>query len=271
MHEIAAKNYFALSIRNQLNADIRAICWKDVNGKLGNNRGKQAQVTAPRKITGRRDAAARAKARAVFSALRRMHPGAHIELRFRNPLELLVATILSAQCTDKRVNAITAGLFKKYRRPADYLRTGQSELEKDIRAAGCFRMKARSIRGAMAGILERHGGEVPRTMETLTALPGVGRKTANVILGNAYGIPGIVVDTHVIRVSNRLGLTRERDPVKIESDLAGLFHPRTWVLLSHTLVFHGRYVCKARAPLCEGCGARRMCPAFCKTGARAAN
>ena len=212
---------------------------------------------------------ARAKAGALFSRLRRLHPGAHIELRFNNPVELLVATILSAQCTDTRVNAITAELFKKYRAPADYLRVSQSELERDIRTAGFFRMKARNIRGAMADILERHRGEVPRNMEALTALPGVGRKTANVILGNAFGLPGIVVDTHVIRVSNRLGLTRERDPVKIEADLAALFQPRSWILLSQTLVFHGRYVCKARKPLCGQCSVTQMCPAFDAPAAKA--
>ena len=211
---------------------------------------------------GFRLSAQRAKAHLAFLRLRRLHPTAHIELRFKTPVELLVATILSAQCTDVRVNAITASLFKKYRKPEDYLRATRAELEQAIRPTGFFRMKARGIRGAMARIVERHQGKVPGDMEALTALPGVGRKTANVILGNAYGIPGIVVDTHVIRVSNRLGWTRERDPAKIESDLARLFPSKAWIRLSNTLVFHGRYVCKARKPMCDRCPLTNLCPAF---------
>lgn len=202
------------------------------------------------------------KAQVIFSRLRILHPTAHIELHFESPLELLVATILSAQCTDVRVNAITADLFEKYHKPEDYLRITAAELENAIRKAGFFRMKCRSIRGAMAMLLERHEGEVPQDMESLTALPGVGRKTANVILGNAYGIPGVVVDTHVIRVSNRLGLTREKNPVKIESDLARLFRPNVWICLGTTLVFHGRYVCKARKPMCDRCNVIDLCPTF---------
>jgi endonuclease-3 len=199
------------------------------------------------------------KAREVYKRLRKLHPDAHIELDFTNPLELLVATVLSAQCTDVRVNLVTNALFKKYRRPADYLRVPVVELQIDIVSTGFFRNKAKAIRGQMQALLERHGGEVPQTMEELVALPGVGRKTANVILGNAFGVPGIPVDTHVQRVSQRIGLTKNDDPVKIEFDLMALFPKKDWTLLGHTLIFHGRRVCVARKPACEKCPLTGLC------------
>jgi len=202
------------------------------------------------------------KAREIGKRLRRAHPDARIELDFANPLELLVATVLSAQCTDVRVNLVTKDLFKKYRTPADYLNSPVEELEDDIRSTGFFRNKAKAIRGQMTAILERHGGRVPETMEELVALPGVGRKTANVILGNAFGKPGIPVDTHVRRVAGRLGLTKHDDPVKIETDLAALYPPQNWTLLGHTLIFHGRRICHARKPACADCPVADLCDYF---------
>ena len=204
----------------------------------------------------------RQKARTVYGRLRKLHPEARTELRYGNPLELLVATVLSAQCTDVRVNEVTANLFRKYRKPEDYLKATASELEEDIRPAGFFRQKTRSLRGAMETIIDEHGGRVPGDMDALTRLPGIGRKTANVILGNAFGVPGIAVDTHVSRVSRRIGLTAEKDPVKIESDLNAMFPEKEWTRLSHTLIFHGRYVCKARKPLCERCSITSLCDHF---------
>jgi len=195
----------------------------------------------------------RQKAGRVYRQLRKEHPDAGIELRFSNPLELFVATVLSAQCTDVRVNAVTAELFKKYRTPEDYLKVPGEELEEDIRSTGFFRNKARSIRGAMRLLLDRFGGKMPSTMEELIELPGAGRKTANVILGNAFDTPGVVVDTHVKRLAGRIGLTANEDPVKIEFDLMELFPKKDWTLLSHVLIFHGRRICQARKPACERC------------------
>ncbi|MGH8048065.1 MAG: endonuclease III [Chthoniobacterales bacterium] len=193
--------------------------------------------------------------------LPRIYPDAHCELNFSNPLELLVATILSAQCTDKRVNLVTPALFARCRSAADYAEIPQPELETLVRTTGFFRSKANSIRGAARQIVEKHAGEVPRTMPDLVALPGVGRKTANVVLGNAFSIAeGIVVDTHVGRLSRRLGLTRHTDPVKIEIDLKRLFSTDVWTDLSHWLIFHGRRRCFARKPDCPGCELRDMCP-----------
>lgn len=199
------------------------------------------------------------RAKEVFQRLKKLHPDATIELDFSNPLELLVATILSAQCTDAKVNQVTATLFKKYRKPTDYLSRPAVELEAAIRQTGFFKQKAKHIRGAMQAIIDEHRGSIPQSMEALVKLPGVGRKTANVVLGNAFGIPGLPVDTHVRRVSQRLALTRHEDPVKIESDLAELLAPRDWTLFSHTLIFHGRRICKARKPLCERCTVRDLC------------
>ena len=198
-------------------------------------------------------------AQKIFVRLRELHPDAHIELTFTTPLDLLVATILSAQCTDARVNIVTAQLFQLARTPDDYLRLGQEKLEQVIQSTGFFRQKAKSILGAMRKIRDDFGGAVPRTMEDLITLPGVGRKTANVVLGNAFHSPGLPVDTHVTRLCNRLGLTESDDPVAIEMQLHEQLPPEEWTLFSHTLIFHGRRVCKARKPLCSECNVRELC------------
>ena len=201
------------------------------------------------------------RTRDLIDALRRTYPQAHCELDFGSPLELLIATILSAQCTDKQVNIVTADLFRKHRSAADYAAATQEELENDIRRIGFFRNKARNIRSCCRALMERHGGEVPATMEELTALDGVGRKTANVVLGNAFHInEGVVVDTHVGRLSNRLGLTRQSDPVKVEQDLMKLVPREEWTLFSHWLIWHGRRRCSARKPDCTACELRSLCP-----------
>ena len=195
----------------------------------------------------------------VVARLKAEYPDARTELNWSNPLELLVATILSAQTTDVRVNQVTESLFAKYRTAEDYADSG--ELEEDIRPTGFYRNKARSLRGMARALVEEHRGEVPRTMSELVALPGVGRKTANVVLGNAFGAnEGIVVDTHVRRVSNRLGLTESRDPVKIERDLIRMVPEEEWTIFSHLLIFHGRRVCKARKPDCPNCVLNDICP-----------
>jgi len=200
-------------------------------------------------------------AAALLTELPRIYPDAHCELDFSTPLELLVATILSAQCTDVRVNMVTKKLFKRCRNASDYASIPQEELEEIVRSAGFYRNKAKSLRGMGAALTERHGGEVPGTMEELSALPGAGRKTANVVLGNAFGInEGVVVDTHVGRLSLRLGLTTNSDPVKVEQDLMKLFPREQWTLLSHWLIWHGRRRCKARNPDCEACELRSLCP-----------
>jgi endonuclease III len=197
----------------------------------------------------------------VVTRLKREYPDADTELNWQNPLELLVATMLSAQTTDVRVNMVTQTLFDKYRTAADYAGAVPAELEEDIRPTGFFRNKARALQGMARALLERHGGEVPRTMDELVALPGVGRKTANVVLGNAFGVDeGVVVDTHVRRVSSRLGLTGEKDPEKIEGDLLELVPEGERALFSHLLIFHGRRVCKARKPDCPGCVLNDICP-----------
>lgn len=202
-----------------------------------------------------------ARTREIITGLRRTYPNAHCELNFSNPLELLVATILSAQCTDKQVNIVTAALFRKYRSARDYAHAAPTELESDIRRLGFFRNKARNIRACCQTLAEKHGGAVPKTLEELTALDGVGRKTANVVLGNAFDLnEGVVVDTHVGRLSNRLGLTRERDPVKVEQDLMKLVPREEWTLFSHWLIWHGRRRCTARKPDCPGCEIRHLCP-----------
>ncbi|HVE17089.1 MAG TPA: endonuclease III [Chthoniobacterales bacterium] len=201
------------------------------------------------------------RAQELARRLPRIYPTAHCELDFSTPLELLVATILSAQCTDKRVNLVTPALFARCRTAQEYAEIPQEELEGIIRTTGFFRSKATSIRGAARDIVAKHAGEVPRTMLELVDLPGVGRKTANVVLGNAFGInDGVVVDTHVTRLSLRLGLTRQKNPVKIEADLVKLFPREVWTLLSHWLIFHGRRRCSARKPDCPGCELRDICP-----------
>jgi endonuclease III len=208
------------------------------------------------------------RARKIIRLLRREYPDAHCTLNYRNPLELLIATILSAQCTDERVNIVTADLFRKYRSCEDFLKVAQGELEMDIRPTGFYRNKARAIQGACRIICERHDGRVPETPEELIALPGVARKTANVVLGNAFGIAsGVVVDTHVARLSKRLGLTVHGQPEKIERDLTELVPRRDWIDFSHLLIAHGRRVCKARTPLCAECVIERYCPSsLLKTG-----
>ena len=197
----------------------------------------------------------------VIPRLKREYPDARTELDWRNPLELLVATILSAQTTDVRVNQVTSELFGKYRTAEDYAAAAPAQLEEDIRPTGFYRNKARSLQGMARVLLERHSGEVPRTMAELVALPGVGRKTANVVLGNAFGVDeGIVVDTHVRRVSNRLGLTEEKDPEKIEQDLLRVVPEEDRTVFSHLLILHGRRRCKARKPDCPGCVLNDLCP-----------
>lgn len=200
------------------------------------------------------------KAAKVLAILEQTYPDARIALNFGNPLELLVATILSAQCTDVRVNEVTRDLFLKYPEACAYAAADLRELEEDIRPTGFFRNKAKSLIGCAAAIVEKHGGEVPRTMEELTRLPGVGRKTANVVLGNAFGVPGVVVDTHVKRVATRLGWTTESDPEKIERQLCALLPREKWIQASHVLIFHGRQICKAPTPLCSSCPVQKLCP-----------
>ena len=193
--------------------------------------------------------------------LPQVYPEAHCELDFKTPLQLLVATILSAQCTDKRVNLVTPALFKTYRTAKDFAAAEPAKLEKAIQSTGFYRNKARSIHGAAAAIVEKHGGKVPQTMAELHELPGVGRKTANVVLGNAFQIDeGIVVDTHVTRLSQRLGLTKETDAVKIEQDLMKLVPRVHWTNWSHWLIWHGRRRCFARKPDCENCELLWLCP-----------
>jgi len=210
----------------------------------------------------------KARAEQIIKLLKRAHPDAKCALNHSNPFELLVATILSAQCTDERVNKVTADLFRKYRKPEDYLKVPATELQEDIRTTGFFRNKTKSIQGACSMLVDEFHGQVPKTMDELLKLPGVARKTANVVLGVAYGIAaGIVVDTHVTRVSRRLGLTKQKDAVKIEQDLMELVPRKDWIIFSHLLIFHGRRICKARRPLCEECQVEKLCPSsMLKTG-----
>ncbi len=196
----------------------------------------------------------------ILRALRQSRPSAKVELHYRSPWELLVATILSAQCTDQRVNQVTPALFERYRRPADYARANRAELEAMIRSTGFYKSKANHLIECAKAVVERFGGEVPRTMDELTTLPGVGRKTANVILGNAFGQPAIVVDTHVKRVAARLGLTMSRDPDRIEQDLQRVIPKPQWTEGSQQLLLHGRYVCLARKPKCGECVIYKDCP-----------
>ena len=201
------------------------------------------------------------RARQLLDRLAAQHPGAHIELDFTNPLELLVATILSAQCTDARVNLVTPALFARCRSAADFVATPQEELERLIRPTGFFRSKARAIQAACASIVDLHGGEVPETLDALVRLHGVGRKTAAVVSSNAFGRrDGIAVDTQVGRVARRLALTRHTDPVKVERALMRLYPRERWLEVSDVLIFHGRRVCDARRPRCEACAVVEMCP-----------
>ncbi len=201
-----------------------------------------------------------ARARKILRLLAKLYPDAHCALHFVNPLQLLIATILSAQCTDKRVNLVTPALFRKYPDTAAFATADPRELEQAIASTGFFRNKARNIIACCRQIMEQHDGQVPRTLDELVQLPGVGRKTANVILGNAFGVPGITVDTHVGRLSRRLGLTAHTDPAKVEQDLMRLIPKKEWTMFSHRVIFHGRQVCFARKPNCAGCGLATVCP-----------
>jgi endonuclease-3 len=202
------------------------------------------------------------RARRINRELALLYPDAHCELNFTSPLELLVATILSAQCTDKRVNLVTPVLFARYRTAADYAAAERGELEKIIQSTGFFRAKTTSILGLGQVLCDRFGGEVPRTLKELVTVPGVGRKTANVVLGNAFGVPGITVDTHFSRLARRFGWTTQTDPDKIESEVGALIPRAEWTILSHRLIWHGRRVCHARKPACGACPLARLCPSF---------
>jgi len=202
----------------------------------------------------------RERAERVFERLREEYPNAKTSLDHTNPLELLVATILSAQCTDERVNKETPKLFKRYKTAKDYAEADPKELQKYIQSCGFYQNKAKNIIGAARKIVSEHGGEVPGTLEELVHLPGVGRKTANVILGTVFDTPGVVVDTHCGRLARRLGFTRQTDPVKVETDLMKIWDPEHWTLFSHLFVFHGRACCTARSPRCSECVVRDLCP-----------
>ena len=202
-----------------------------------------------------------ARARAIIGVLKKTYPDFRCELNFANPLQLLVATILSAQCTDKRVNLVTPALFKKYRTTADFADSRIEELEELIKTTGFFHNKAKNIKGCCLGLVEKHGGEVPQTMDELHALPGVGRKTANVVLAEAFRISvGVIVDTHVTRLTNRFGIIKGSDAVKIESQLMKLVPQEDWIAFSHCLVWHGRRRCDARKPNCSECEIANICP-----------
>jgi len=203
----------------------------------------------------------RARTKEVIKRLKKAYPDAHCALNHANPFQLLIATILSAQCTDERVNIVTADLFRKYNGPADLLSVDQRELEKDIHSTGFFRNKAKNIQAACRRIVDVYGGEVPKNMDDLLSLGGVARKTANVVLGNAFGIAsGVVVDTHVSRLSQRLGLTNNTTPEKIEKDLAELVPKKDWIMFPHWMIYHGRRICHARKPKCGECSLNNICP-----------
>ena len=202
------------------------------------------------------------RARRTVRELGVLHPDAHCELDFTTPLELAVATILSAQCTDKRVNLVTPALFARYRTAADYATADRLELEELVRTTGFYRNKAASLQGLGAALVERHGGEVPGRLADLVQLPGIGRKTANVVLGDAFGVPGITVDTHVGRLARRFGWTADDDPVKVEHQVGELLPRKDWTVASHRLIFHGRRVCHARKPACGACGIAALCPSY---------
>lgn len=213
------------------------------------------------------------RVREVIRQLKRAYPHAKCSLNHSNPFELLVATILSAQCTDERVNMVTGDLFRKYKKPEDYLKVSPRELEKDIQSTGFFRNKTKSIQGTSKLLTEQYGGVVPHTMEELLELPGVARKTANVVLGNAFEIKsGVVVDTHVTRLSHRLDFTQQKTAEKIEQALVEIVPKKDWVIFSHLLIAHGRKICKARTPLCDQCPVEKKCPSsFLKTGVMPGN
>ena len=208
------------------------------------------------------------RTRDIIRRLKRAYPDAKTALNHSNPFELLIATILSAQSTDVRVNIVTADLFRKYKKPEDYLKVSAHELEKDIHSTGFFRNKTKSIQGTAKLLTEQYGGEVPHTMDELLELPGVARKTANVVLGNAFGVKaGVVVDTHVTRLSHRLALSEAKTAEKIEQDLIPIVPKKDWVIFPHLMIYHGRKICKARNPLCEECAIEKLCPSsYLKTG-----
>jgi endonuclease-3 len=215
----------------------------------------------PKKATPKiNKAEAAERVKKIWPILKKTYPEATIALKFTNPLELLIATILSAQCTDVRVNMVTKDLFKKYTSAKDWAKADIKQIESDIKSTGFYHNKAVSIKGCCTKILDEFRGKVPNTMQELLTLPGVGRKTANVVLGNAFGVPGIVCDTHVIRLSRRLGLSANSDAVKLEFDLAEIVPKKNWTLFSHLLIFHGRNTCKARKPDCENCPVVKFCP-----------
>jgi endonuclease-3 len=222
---------------------------------------KSTSAKSTRKATAFDKAAAAERVKKILPILKKTYPEAATALHFSNPLELLIATILSAQCTDVRVNMITPTLFKKYKSAADWARADAQEIEQDIRTCGFYHNKAINIKGATTKIAEEYDGKVPGTMEELITLPGVGRKTANVVLGNAFGVPAIACDTHVIRLSHRLQLSEYSDPVKLEFDLADIVPKKDWTLFSHLLIFHGRNICVARKPKCPVCPIAQYCPA----------
>jgi endonuclease III len=218
-------------------------------------------VTVPSPPSPSRTALVR-RARRINRELARLYPNAHTELNFTTPLELLVATILSAQTTDHGVNLVTPVLFSRYRTAADYASANREDVEKIIKSTGFFRAKTTSLIALGQALCDRFGGEVPNRIRDLVTLPGVGRKTANVVLGNAFGVPGITVDTHFARLSRRFGWTTETDPVKIESEVGALFPRKEWTILSHRVIWHGRRVCHSRRPACGACGVARLCPSY---------
>ena len=202
------------------------------------------------------------RAQAIYRILSKSYPDIHCELDFKNPLQLLVATVLSAQCTDKRVNAVTPALFKRYKNVKDFAGADLRELQQIIKSTGFFRAKAKNIKGLSLAIVERHGGKVPNSLDELVKLPGVGRKTANVVLGHAFDTPGITVDTHFGRLSRRFGWTKETDPVKVEFEVMELIPRKEWTYLSQRMIWHGRRVCHSRKPACGACPLQKLCPSF---------
>ena len=202
------------------------------------------------------------RAQAIYRILSKSYPDVHCELDFKNPLQLLIATVLSAQCTDKRVNAVTPALFKRYKNVKDFAGADLRELQCIIKSTGFFRAKAKNIKGLSLAIVERHGGKVPNSLDELVKLPGVGRKTANVVLGHAFDTPGITVDTHFGRLSRRFGWTKETDPVKVEFEVMELIPRKEWTNLSQRMIWHGRRVCHSRKPACGACPLQKLCPSF---------
>ena len=222
---------------------------------------KSARIVLRTRFRRLKGPALRSHAQAIYTELARLYPSAHCELDFSNPYQLTVATILSAQCTDKRVNMVTPALFAAYPNAAGLAVADAAQVEELVKSTGFFRAKTKSLIGMAKAVVEKHGGEIPASMDALVLLPGVGRKTANVVLGNAFGInDGVVVDTHVGRLANRLGLFKGSDPLKVEAALMPLFPREEWTMLSHLLIWHGRQVCDARAPRCGVCTLRSRCP-----------